>query len=480
MKNFFKKPWIIISLVVIVIIVIILIFSGGKKKGPETVKVVREKISEEVSATGNVKPVQSVDLAFEKSGRIAVINANVGDNVYIGEAIVILDKADLEAQKSKAEADLEVQKADLEKAKVDLANYFGSVSDVLNDAYVKANDAVRNQLDAIFINDESQNPSLSFSTNNIAIDNDARSLRFIMAATLNQWLKELNAIKSATSYEDLNGQLEKASGYLSTTRSLLLKAMDAVINASDSSLTSSSANTYKANINTGLTNINTAIANLTTRKQLIISEKTIITSLETSIKSYEASVNNIKAQISKMTIYAPIRGVITIQNAKVGEIAPAGSVIVSIISANNFEVEANVAEADIAKVKIGNTAQITLDAYGNDVNFDAKVFSVDPAETIIEGVATYKTKFQFAKSDNRIKSGMTANITIHTSEKENVLVLPQRTVGNDNGQRFVLIDLGNGKSEKRDVEVGLRGADGNIEIIKGLNENDVILVNYSQ
>ncbi len=471
--NFLKKHWVLAVISVAIVAIFIIIFSGGKKAGPETVTVARGNISEEVSVTGNVRPVHSVDLAFEKSGRVAEVDVQIGDKVYVGETIVVLEKRDLEAQLSKAEADLASQKADLDKANVDLANYFGGISDVLNDAYAKADDAVRNQLGSLFVSGESQSPSLIFSTKDVSIDNDARNLRILATIALNQWLKDLGAINSVTSQNDLAGYIDNAMGYLTTMRSLLLKTMDAVVNASDSSLVT----TYKASIDTGRTNVNTAMANLTDRKQSIASEKAAIASIQAGIKSYEASIDNIKSQILKTAIYAPISGVVTLQNAKVGEIAPAGTLITSIISASKFEVEANVAEADIAKLKVGDLAAITLDAYGNDVVFDASVSSIEPAETMVEGVATYKTKFQFTKSDDRVKSGMTANITVFTAKRENVLVIPQRIVATDkDGIKTVLVDLGNGRSEKRTIETGLKGANGNIEVVQGLSEGDRIII----
>jgi RND family efflux transporter MFP subunit len=477
--KFIKKPWTLVVIGVAVVVLVIVIFSGNGGTPADVITVVRGNISEEVSATGTVKPVKSADLAFEKSGRVSAVLADVGDRVYAGEPLVMLEKGDLAAQLSKAEADLEAQKADLEKAKVDLANYFGGIPDILNDAYAKAEDAVRKQLDALFTNDELQNVALSFSTRDISVDNDMRALRIAASVSLNQWLKELGAVKNTDSQEIMDGYMGNALDRLSVVRSLLLKAMDAVTNATDTSLSSSSADTYKANINTGRTNVNTAISNINTRKQSIVSEKSAIISLGADIKSYEASVENIKAQIGKMTIYAPISGVVTVQNGKTGEIAAAGSLLVSVISANRFEIEANVAEADIAKVKVGDLVRITLDAYGNDEVFDAKVSFIDPAETMVEGVATYRTKFQFLKDDERIRSGMTANVTIFTDKREGVLVVPQRVITTKDGIKTVLLDMGDGRSEEKVVETGLRGADGNVEIINGLSEGDRVIVGSS-
>ena len=131
-------------------------------------------------------------------------------------------------------------------------------------------------------------------------------------------------------------------------------------------------------------------------------------------------------------------------------------------------------EADIAKVAVGNGSLVTLDAYGRDVVFEAKVVAVDPAETIVDGVATYKVTFQFVKNDERVKSGMTANIDIKSASRENVIAVPQRAIIRKNGDQFVRIADGESFREVK-VETGLRGSDGNIEIISGINEGDKVI-----
>jgi RND family efflux transporter MFP subunit len=165
---------------------------------------------------------------------------------------------------------------------------------------------------------------------------------------------------------------------------------------------------------------------------------------------------------------------VTKQSAKAGEIISANSIVVSLLSVANFEIEANIPEADIAKVNRGNISVITLDAYGRDVEFQAKVVSIDPAETIIEGVATYKTIFQFIEEDERIKSGMTAKITISTDKREGVIAIPQRAIIRRNGSLLVKILEGENIKEST-IETGLRGSDGHVEIISGVSEGDKII-----
>lgn len=235
----------------------------------------------------------------------------------------------------------------------------------------------------------------------------------------------------------------------------------------------SSIDTAESAVTTAQNNLDNAKANLALKRAGSTPEQ--IAAQEAQLRQAQANLQNIQAQYEKTMIQAPITGVITLQNAKIGEMATANKTIISIISDAKFEIEANVPEADIAKVKVGNNADVTLDAYGNDVHFQASVISIDPAETIIEGVATYKTKFQFANEDERIKSGMTANIDILTDKRENVLTIPQRAVITKNDEKFVLLDTGKSEPENVKIETGLKGSDGMIEVLSGLKEGDKIV-----
>ena len=147
----------------------------------------------------------------------------------------------------------------------------------------------------------------------------------------------------------------------------------------------------------------------------------------------------------------------------------------SIISKSGFEIESFVPEADIAKVKIENQAKLTLDAYGDNEWFDAKVVSIDPAETIIENVATYKIVLHFLNGNDKIKSGMTANIDIATAVREDIIAVPQRAVITSGREKFVRVLSDNAFKEVR-VTTGIRGSDGRIEIQEGLQVGDRVII----
>ena len=137
-------------------------------------------------------------------------------------------------------------------------------------------------------------------------------------------------------------------------------------------------------------------------------------------------------------------------------------------------------EADIGKISIGDKSRITLDAYGSDVVFEARVVSVDPAETVIEGIPTYKTVLNFLDKDERIKPGMTANIDILTAERNNVVVIPQRAVVTKNGDKFVLVYNGTENPEERKIEIGVKGSDGNVEVTSGISEGEQVITSAGE
>lgn len=426
------------------------------------------------------------------------------------------------ANAKKALTDAKINLANMKsKAEVDLDNLYGDVPDILQDALAKADDALHKQIDELFTGDDSNNPQLSFMISNSQAEIDVEFQRLLAGRELQSLEADIGSL--TTDQTSLDAALGSVENRLVVMRDFLARLLDAVNFAAG--ISQSSINTYKANINTARTNVIAAITDINGQKQAIATQKVAnqkniaadegkvndaenalssaeaelslkragstgeqIAAQEAQVKQAEAnvaaqraqishalaSVQNIQAQIAKTILRAPISSVITIQNAKVGEIVSANTVIVSLISEAKFEIEANVPEADIAKVSAGNTSLVTLDAYGRDVVFEAKVVAVDPAETIVDGVATYKATFQFTKEDERVKSGMTANIDIASDSRENVIVVPQRAIVRKNGDQFVRIVNGESFKEVK-VETGLRGSDGNIEIISGISEGDRII-----
>jgi len=106
----------------------------------------------------------------------------------------------------------------------------------------------------------------------------------------------------------------------------------------------------------------------------------------------------------------------------------------------------------------------------------AHVIAVDPAETVLEGVPTYKVTLVFDAPDTRIRSGMTANLDILTHERSGVLEIPFRAIVDDAGNKTVRVVSADGKSYTSvPVTVGLKGSTGTIEVLSGLSAGDKVV-----
>lgn len=424
------------------------------------------------------------------------------------------------AQKALADANLNFSDVS-NKAKVDLENLYDDVKDILNDAFAQGDDAVSKQLGEIFSDVTSGTPKLTFSTDSQK-KIDAESGRLRMTQLLKQFKAEVISLPAENA--GLDEAMNKVELHLQAIRSFLTTVNEAV-NAAVG-LSSTTANTYRANITTGRNNINSALSSISSQKQLIAAQKITnqnnttvaqakvndaenallvakdelalkeagstaekiqaqeaqvrqakltVASQEASVRQTLANVQNIQSQLEKTILKAPFAGIITTQDAKVGEIVSANEILTSLISQNHFEIEAHVPEADIAKIAIGNSAVITLDAYGENVFFEAQIVTIDPAETILEGVATYRVTLEFLAEDERIKPGMTANIDVLADMRENVLFVPQRALIEESGKAFVRVVNPDNSFRKVEVVTGLRGSNGTIEIIDGLTEGQRIV-----
>lgn len=191
-----------------------------------------------------------------------------------------------------------------------------------------------------------------------------------------------------------------------------------------------------------------------------------------------AAVWTLQKQIKKTTLYAPIGGTIIKKYVDEGELATITSPVVTVMGDGGFEIKAEIPESDIAKVKIGQKAEVAFDAFSSDEIFEAEVSFIEPAATLIQDVVYYETKFNIV-NEERIRPGMSADIDIATAEKKNVLAVPGQAVKSKGGQKYVevLITNENDKKETKNVDVktGLRGDDGMVEIVSGLSEGDEVV-----
>ena len=450
LKRFATKKIIITTIALLAALGLVLYFvfrnSGSQY---QFVSVTQGSITQVVSVTGNTTPVQSLDLAFQGNGTVATVNYNAGAHVSAGTVIASLDTNSLQAQLAQAQAtvdeqnaqlanlqagaqpaDIQASEAALAGGQQTLANMYGSIDNTISTAYAQANDAVRTQLQSFFTNSESNAPQLVFSVNNSQTLNDVDAARLGASTELNAWQSELRDISPSSPSSTLTTYLQDAASHLATIKNFLILVSSALLQQAN--LSNATLAAYNAEATAALNEVNAATTNVTAAEQNIASQAITIQQLQAQlslklagstadqvaaqqaqVEQAQASMKNVQVQIDQASIVSPIAGVITVQNAKVGQIATAGETLVSIISDSNLEVDAYVPETDIGQVSVGNPVNMTFDAFPGET-FAGKIFYIDPAETDLSGVVDYKVKASFNTPDPRMKSGLTANLDIQT------------------------------------------------------------------
>jgi RND family efflux transporter MFP subunit len=207
-----------------------------------------------------------------------------------------------------------------------------------------------------------------------------------------------------------------------------------------------------------------------------------VASLQAEVERTQAGVQAAQDDLEKTILRARASGVVSKIDVSVGENVAMNTPAVAIISAEQ-KIEVDISESDVAKITVGNSVSLTFDAFGEQRIFSGTIMSVDPAQTLVSGVVYYKATIsmnpQEASSGEvlEIKPGMTANTVIETAKKENVLKIPSRAVLMEKNASYVRV-LKNAKTaafEKRPVQTGLRNSDGEIEILSGLKEGEIVI-----
>ncbi|MFA6322072.1 MAG: efflux RND transporter periplasmic adaptor subunit [Candidatus Buchananbacteria bacterium] len=535
MKKFNAK------LAVVLLLGLSLITSGcslwpSSKSNYDYVQVKKGDISQKVSVTGQVKPAESVDLAFGLGGKVRSVNVEVGQEVKAGQSLVSIDSSDLSAsyQQAKSAADgaqarlnemkkgaraedLQLSQTQLSGATTNLDNIKTKATVDLKNVYEAAlNAAQRSTTMAksamLTLTDIQLNHFLTSSPDR-DIDDIANKKSFALVTLLGasgdsgKWTAAMINPLTGGAFGQVQSALNNPTQEnIDQAVNQTVMALQKVKNVLDAvPITYDLTATDKTNLSAEKSNLTTELITLSAKQEAIRVQKAANDSLiataqgavdnaqsalvlkqagasveqiqaqESVLKSAQASASAVAAQIAKTIITAPMDGVITKQDAKVGEIISPTVPVVSLISKTKYQIETYIAEADIAKVKVGDLAKVTLDAYGGSEIFDATLIAIDPAETILNGSAVYKTKLQFSQDNEKIKSGLTANIEIGTQNKTGVLIIPSQTIMTKGLEKFVMIDDGQGSLKQQKVEVGITGQDGQTEIISGLIENDRVV-----
>lgn len=141
----------------------------------------------------------------------------------------------------------------------------------------------------------------------------------------------------------------------------------------------------------------------------------------------EASLAMLRTDLDKAVIRSPIEGVVLNRQAEVGQIVAATLQAPTLFTLagdlTRMQVQVNIDEADIGRVRVGNAGRFTVDAYSGRA-FDAELVQLRFAPETTDGVVTYKGVLAVGNADLLLRPGMTATATITVAEETEALLVP--------------------------------------------------------
>jgi len=148
---------------------------------------------------------------------------------------------------------------------------------------------------------------------------------------------------------------------------------------------------------------------------------------EAQVKIRESLLERARVDLSRCTIYAPTNGIVISRNVDVGQtVAASFSAPILFVIANDLrrmQIDAMVSEADIGGVEVDQPVTFTVDAFPGR-NFQGKVIQIRNSPATNQNVVTYDTVVSVENRDMKLKPGMTANVSIISAEREDVLKIP--------------------------------------------------------
>mgnify|MGYP004704876399 CR=1 FL=1 len=204
-----------------------------------------------------------------------------------------------------------------------------------------------------------------------------------------------------------------------------------------------------------------------------LAKKASIGAQRASISQARATYNTAMTNLGYTKIIAPVDGTIISRDIDVGQPVAASFQAPELFTIaqdlKKMQIEVNVSEADIGKVKEGQDVEYTLDGYPDSV-FYGKVTQVRLDSTVTSNVVTYTVIVSVNNDDLKLKPGMTANVSIVTSRNEDVMCAPSialKYTPEVNGPKYKnqgIWILEKGKPLRIDIKLGASD-DSNVEII---------------
>lgn len=213
---------------------------------------------------------------------------------------------------------------------------------------------------------------------------------------------------------------------------------------------------------------------------------------EAQVKQAEASLNSAEIDLHYTKIVSPVDGIVVSKEVEVGQTVAASFQTPTLFNVaedlTKMQIEASIVEADISKVKEGQTAEFSVDGYPDEI-FEGQVTQVRNQAITTSNVVTYEVIIEIDNSAQKLKPGMTANVDIITAQKDDALLVPNKALRfymeDENGQKQRYSDKGiwvleNNQPRRISIKTGIYDDDKTEVISEDLHEGmDIILEKLS-
>ncbi len=503
-KKLFGITWTkkkIIWTIIILLVVLPIGYKIFKGKNPadsiltDTVK--RQNLKSTVLATGQVVSQTDLQLSFKTSGIVQRVNVKEGDKIKTGEILASLDQKDVSASLTSARGVLAQAEANYQKVLAGASSEDIALAQVTLDNAKSSLEITKKQQQVLV--DNAYSALLNSGLSAQAGSGNVGSVTATITGTYTGKDQGVYRIIINTTGSGLRFQvsgLETGEGPVDITpqplgtKGLYLQFSSTAVpsnNVWTVSVPNNQASTYVTNYNAYQSALQTKDSAVLTAQNTVASAQAAldlkraqarpadVQAAEAQILSAQGQVQAAQAAWENTVIRAPADGTITQVDVKVGELAQALKEALILQDVGNLHVEADVSEANIASLKTEQVVDITFDALGPDRHFSGVVQTINPGATVVSGVVNYKVKASISNLPE-IKPGMTANMTILVSQKDNVLAVPQRAVIANGGKKVRVIDDSKKKTYNEvEVKIGMEADGGMVEIVSGLSEGQEVV-----
>lgn len=311
-------------------------------------------------ATASIAPITAVggansDLSFQVSGQIVSVPVRIGEMVTKGTPLVVLDRAQLSAQRAGAAASLEAAQAKLAIAQsgtrpeqlavnqTAVTQGQAALLDAVRSAYINADDAIHNKADQFLTNPRSSSAAFTFTVPDEMLQSSVLAERVALEDMLVTWQAQVDSATFTTSdpLSDAGiaqANLSRVSAFLDDVSKVLVKTpASAVVPLTTLQGYEASINAARLNVSGSKTSVTSATTALQSAQGAFTLAKAGATTndiavAEAAVHAAQATLAGIDVALAQTTLVAPFAGTVTTLNAHVGQTATPGQVIVSLQS----------------------------------------------------------------------------------------------------------------------------------------------------